>query len=435
MTETATHSVPSFPQEQEQEQELDLTPNTMPEDAYSIPLEEIDVSDPELIMNDRHWSYFERLRKEAPVHYCRQSEFGPYWSVTKYQDIMHVDTHHGVYSNEPAITIAEPEEDFQMPMFIAMDPPKHGAQRKVVNPVVAPRNLQNLEGLIRRRVENILDSLPIGEEFDWVDRVSIELTTQMLATLFDFPFEERRRLTRWSDVATGSPESGVVESREQRQEELLECLQYFQRLFQERVGLDARKHFDLITMLANNETTKSMPPMEYLGNLVLLIVGGNDTTRNSISGGVLALNRYPEEYDKLRKDPGVIPNMVSEIIRWQTPLAHMRRKALEDTELNGQKISAGDKVIMWYVSGNRDTEVFENPDDFVIDRKNARSHLSFGFGIHRCMGNRLAEMQLRIVWEEIMKRFRMVEVTGDPVRIRSAFVKGYSQLPVVLHRS
>jgi cytochrome P450 len=192
---------------------------------------------------------------------------------------------------------------------------------------------------------------------------------------------------------------------------------------------------DLISMLANGATTRDMvnKPMEFLGNLTLLIFGDNDTTRNSISGGVLALNRFPEEYDKLRADPELIPNMVAEIIRWQTPLSHMRRTALQDTELGGKSVRQGDKVIMWYVSGNRDEDMFEDADRLIIDRPNARQHVSFGYGIHRCMGNRLAEMQLRIVWEEIMRRFHTVEVVGAPERVRSNFVRGYAALPVRVH--
>jgi len=407
-------------------------------DPYSIPLEQIDVSQPRLFQTEAHWRYFERLRAEDPVHYCKDSPFGPYWSVTKFQDIMHVDTHHEIFSSEGGITlgppVAVPEAQLmRTPMFIAMDPPKHDDQRKTVSPVVEPRNLAKLEGTIRARAGRILDALPAGETFNWVERVSIELTTQMLATLFDFPFEDRYKLTRWSDVATAVPGAGIVESNEQRRDELMECLEYFTRLWNERINKPKGEDLDLISMLAHGESTRHMQPMEFLGNLILLIVGGNDTTRNSISGGVLALNQNPLEYQKLRDNPGLIPKMVPEIIRWQTPLAYMRRTALVDTELHGKEIKQGDKVLMWYVSGNRDEEVIEQPNEFIIDRATPRHHLSFGFGIHRCMGNRLAEMQLRIVWEEIMQRFRFVEVVGEPERTYSAFVKGYTHLPVRVH--
>ena len=403
------------------------------QNPYSMPLAEIDVSDPRRFEANTFWPFFERLRAEDPVHYCAESEDGPYWSVTKFDDIKYVDSNHEIFSSEGGITIGEQDEDFELPMFIAMDPPKHDFQRKEVQSVVAPQNLAKLEHTIRERAARILDSLPRGETFNWVDLVSIELTTQMLATLFDFPFEDRRKLTRWSDVATADEASGIVESEEQRRAELIECLEYFTGLWNERVNVPPGDDLDLISMLAHGESTRNMDPMEYLGNLILLIVGGNDTTRNSISGGVLALNENPDEYQKLRNDPGLIPNMVSEIIRWQTPLAHMRRRALVDTELRGKTIRKGDKVIMWYVSGNRDEEAIDRANEFLIDRPKARQHLAFGFGIHRCMGNRLAEMQLRVVWEEIMARFSHVEVVGEPVRIRSNFVKGFSHLPVRLH--
>jgi len=406
-------------------------------DPYSIPLESINMAQPILFKTEAHWKYFERLRKEDPVHYCAESDVGPFWSVTKFNDIFEVDNNHEVFSSDEGITLGppismKPEEQMNTPMFIAMDPPKHDIQRATVAPVVAPRNLAAMESTIRDRVIKILDSLPRGETFDWVDTVSVELTTQMLATLFDFPFEERRKLTRWSDVATAVPGAGVIDTVEQRRDELMECLAYFTRLWNERVNQDEPGN-DLISMLANGENTKHMQPMEFLGNLILLIVGGNDTTRNSISGGVLALNQNPAQYQKLREDLSLIPSMVSEIIRWQTPLAHMRRTALVDTVLGGKHIKAGDKVIMWYISGNRDDEVIERADEFIIDRPQPRHHLSFGFGIHRCMGNRLAEMQLRIVWEEIMQRFHKVEVVGEPERTLSSFVKGYTHLPVRLH--
>jgi cytochrome P450 len=396
--------------------------------AGDIDLATLDVTDPELWRRDAFWDRFARMRREDPVHYCPESPFGPYWSVTRYQDIMTVDTTHGVFSSEGGITIVDQDEDFQLPMFIAMDPPKHDLQRKTVQSIVGPENLKSFQTLIRQRTQRLLDSLPVGETFDWVDTVSIELTTMMLATLFDVPFEDRRKLTRWSDVATGRNNPEIVSSEEQWRGELLECLGYFTQIWNQRVNAEPRN--DLISMLAHGEHTRNMSPQEYLGNLILLIVGGNDTTRNSMTGGLYALNRFPEQFALLKSDPSLIPAAVSEIIRWQTPLAHMRRTALADFELGGKTIRKGEKVIMWYVSGNRDEEQFSRPDDLWIGRPRVRGHMSFGYGIHRCVGNRLAELQLQILWEEILKRFEHIEVIEEPSRVPSAFVKGYTRMPV-----
>lgn len=397
-------------------------------DPWTIPLEEIDLAHPGIWQANEFLPFLARLRRDDPVHYCAQSSVGAYWSVMRYQDIMTMEAAPQLFSSEPTIGIVDVLPQYTLPMFIAMDPPKHDEQRKTVQGVVAPNNLKNLEGLIRQRVITILDGLPQGETFNWVDRVSRDLTTQMLATLFDFPFEDRNKLTYWSDVATAIPGAGLVKTYEESFEILKECLAYFMRLWRERAAKPPGN--DLISMLAHGEATKNMPPMEFLGNLVLLIVGGNDTTRNSITGGVLALNENPQEYQKLRDNPALIPSMVSEIIRWQTPLAYMRRTAKADTELGGKHIKAGDKLLMWYASANRDEQAIERPDEFLIDRDRVRQHLSFGTGIHRCMGNRLAEMQLRVLWEEILPRFQKIEVTGEPVRIYSSFVKGYTELPV-----
>ena len=406
------------------------------EKIAAIPIEQIDVSRPSLFQKDTIGLFFDRLRREDPVHYCPESKVGPYWSVTKFDDIMAVDTNHKVFSSEAKLggiaiqDMHSVEGALELEMFIAMDPPKHDQQRKAVTPAVAPSNLQLLEPIIRKRAGEILDELPIGEDFDWVDKVAIELTTMTLATLFDFPWEERRKLTRWSDVATAAPETGIVESYEARREELIGCAMYFKTLWDERINEEPKN--DLISMMAHSPATRDMPFLEFLGNLMLLIVGGNDTTRNSISGGVLALNQSPDEYAKLDADPSLISKMVPEIIRWQTPLTHMRRTALEDWEIGGKQIKKGDKVVMWYASGNRDERVFDRPDDFIIDRGNARNHISFGFGVHRCMGNRLAEMQLRILWEELLPRFEKIEVIGEPEYVQSNFVRGISKLMVRL---
>jgi cytochrome P450 len=409
-------------------------------DVETLAIEDIDVSNPFLFKQNRWQSYFKRLRDECPVHYKKDSPFGAFWSVTRYEDIMYVDKHHDLFSSEPIISIGPQPEGLEIQTFIAMDPPKHDLQRQAVQGVVAPQNLKEMEALIRTRTQDVLDSLPIDEPFDWVEKVSIELTSRMLATLFDFPYDQRHKLAEWSDIAAASPETtGGANAEGDAFVAAAEAAKAFSLLWREKEAKQAAGEpmgFDLISLLLSNENTKNIidRPMEFLGTLTLLIVGGNDTTRNSMTGGVLALNEFPDEFRKLKDKPDLIPNMVSEIIRWQTPLAYMRRVAKQDLELNGQTIKKGDKVVMWYVSGNRDERVIDQPDEFIIDRPKARNHISFGFGVHRCMGNRLAEMQLRILWEELLKRFEHIEVVGTPGHVQSNFVKGYSKMMVKVTR-
>lgn len=407
--------------------------------AYDMSLEDINPLNAHLFKENRWQEVFARLRAEDPVHFNEIESAGRYWSLTKFADIKKVDADWRNFSSAHGISIGF-RLDAEIPQsmftgsspFIAQDPPSHDDQRNTVVGVVAPGNLAKMESLIRERACRVLDSLPEGEAFDWVETVSIELTTLMLATLFDFPLEDRRKLTRWSDIVFAIPEpGGVVESQKQKQEELMECLEYFSRLWEER---RENPGDDLVSMLVHGEATKDMPAAAHLGNLLLLIVGGNDTTRNTMSGSVYALNKFPEQYDKLIADPSLIPNMVAEVIRWQTPLSYMRRTATRDCEVGGKQIKKDDQVLMWYASGNRDEDVFDNADVLDIERHNARQHLSFGFGIHRCMGNRLAELQLRLLWEEILKRFEKIEVLEEPSRTFSSFVKGYTHLPVKVTR-
>lgn len=400
-------------------------------EVHDIPLEKIDVSQPRLFQDDTVGWYFERLRQEAPVHFCAESRYGPFWSVTRFNDIMEVDKNHDAFSSErDGIQIVDFEPGLKRVSFINMDPPSHGEKRKVVSPIVAPRNLANLQHIIRKRVNYILDNLPRNETFDWVDLVSIELTTCMLATLFDFPFTERRKLTWWSEVATMDIDSGgLIDTEEKRLAELQDCLDTFSELMRERVKKPPEN--DLISMLAHSEM-QNMNAQEFMGTLILLIVGGNDTTRNSISGGLLALQENPDEMNKLRASPELIRSLVPEIIRWQTPLTGMRRTTTRDVELSGVTIPGGEKVMMWYLSGNRDETAIPDADKFVIDRAQPRHHLSFGFGIHRCVGNRLAEMQLRILWEEILARKLKIEVVGTPERTYSNAVRGFTKIPVRL---
>jgi cytochrome P450 len=423
------------------------------EDVSAIPLAELNPARPELFQAGAMWPYFERLRAEDPVHYTPAGDLEAHWAITRYNDILAVDSNHQAFSSAHGISLPPSEATIEKmmaegggpgadslfgdgksggppPMFIAMDPPKHDVQRKTVSPAVSPANLAVMEPLIRERAGQILDALPIGEEFDWVDKVSMELTAMTLATLFGMPQEDRRRLTRWSDVVMARPGHGLVDTWEQKRAEMFEYGSYFIDLWNQR--LNAPPTGDLISMLAHGPATRDMNRFEYLGNVILLTIGGNDTTRNTISGSIFALNQYPDQYAKLRADPSLIPSMVSETIRWQTPLAHMRRVANQDIKFGGKQIKAGELVVMWYISGNRDASVIENPDAYILDRARPRQHLSFGFGIHRCVGNRLAELQLRVIWEEILKRFPDIQMTEAPRRTFSTFVHGYESLKVLI---
>jgi cytochrome P450 len=397
--------------------------------------EHADVSDPRLYREDSWREHFVRLRRQDPVHRHADSPYGPYWSVTRYADIMQVELDHRTYSSASelgGIQIADQPKGQELPNFIRMDPPRHTAQRKIVAPIVAPTNLANMESLIRERTASVLDGLPRNEPFDWVDRVSTELTALMLATLFDFPQAERRKLTHWSDVAIANiaAEDTVVHSEAERMAELRQMGETMAALWRERARQPPK--FDLISMMAHAEATQNMPFNEFIGTFGLLIVGGNDTTRNSMTGGLMAVFENPAELDKVKADGGLLNGLVSEIIRWQTPVIHMRRTATRDTELAGRAIKQGDKVVMWYVSGNRDEEAIEEPERFRVGRPKARQHLAFGAGIHRCVGDRLAEMQLRILWQEILERDLAIEIAGPPVRLYSNFIRGIRSLPVVI---
>src|SRR6516165_10722961 len=378
------------------------------EDAYSRPLDSIDVSVPELYQDDVYQPYFERLRGEDPVHYCADSKFGPYWSVTRYKDIMKVAVNHQVFSSKwelGGVRLEDQVQGYERPSFIQMDEPDH-----------------------------VLEALPRDHTFNWVQEVSIELTSRMLATLFDWPLEDRHRLMFWSDVTVchvDTPDA-PVHSEAERYAELQKMAAAMKALWDERAGGNAPR-FDLISMLAHSDATRNIDFRELLATCSLLIVGGNDTTRNSMSGGVWGLSQFPEQYQKLRQNPELVPSLVSEIIRWHTPVLHLRHTALADFELGGKTIRKGDKVAMWFVSGNRDEDAIKDPHDLIIDRPRAREHISFGFGVHRCVGNRLAELQLRILWEEILKRDLEIEVMDRPTYLRSNLIHGVRELPVQIH--
>ena len=407
------------------------------------PLALLDVSRAELYAQDRWQEPFRRLRAEAPIHYCADSKFGPYWSVSSYKPIIHIEALPKIFSSSyeyGGITVAFLvdrllEGEFRMPMFIAMDPPQHTGQRRTIAPAFGPSEVSAMRDEVRTRTGEVLDSLPIGAAFDWVERVSIELTTGMLARLFDFPWEERHNLTRWSDTLGDVELLHSPGGMEKRNTEAYEMGAAFTQLWQRKMA-EAQSGqgsgSDLISIMMRSDAMKEMSEAEFIGNMILLIVGGNDTTRNSMTGFAYGLHTFPAERAKLEADPSLIPNAVSELLRWQTPLAHMRRTVLEDTEVDGVAMKKGDKVVMWYLSANRDETIFDDPDSIRVDRENARRHLSFGYGIHRCVGARVAELQLTVLLEEMAKRRLRVNVLAEPTRVPACFVHGYKHLQVSL---
>jgi cytochrome P450 len=404
------------------------------------PISPLDVSPAALWKEDRFAPLFERLRAEDPVHYVPESAFGPYWAITRHADIMQVEALPDIFSSSwqyGGITILGEGEPMwgedMLPMFIAMDRPEHTGQRRTVAPAFSPSEMERLAPSLRARTEEVIDALPVGETFDWVDKVSIELTTQMLAILFDFPWPERRLLTYWSDWAGDLEAARDPVLGPRRMQILWECAAFFTRLWQERQDADLAP--DLISRMIHSDATRNMTPQEYLGNLILLIVGGNDTTRNSMSALPVVNGLWPDEWDKITDEMSLVPNAAQELIRWQTPLAHMRRTAAQDHDLAGKAIRAGDKVVLWYMSGNRDEAVFEDAGRFIADRPNARRHLAFGFGIHRCVGARLAELQVGTLLEVLLDRGLRPVQTADPERVNSCFVHGYRSLPARLERS
>lgn len=404
----------------------------------ALPADGIDVSDPAIFSENRQTAIFDRLRRDDPVHFCAKSPYGPYWSITRYQDIVAVDSNHGAFSSAGATSLDETRAKGVGPNatpvggFLSMDPPDHDVQRKIVSPALAPANLVQFRDLIRERTRNLLATVPVGEEFDWAKTVSVELTMMMLATLLGFPEEERQKLKRWSDIIAGVPGDGVVESWEQRDRELKEMARTFLELREQRRAQEPTS--DLLSILAHSPQAQALTDLEFVSNVTILIVGGNDTTRNSMSATIMAFHDHPGEWSKLKAQPALIESAVSEIIRWHTPIMSQGRRATQDYELGGKTIRKGDKVMMWYISGNRDETAIRDANRFIIDRPNARQHMSFGFGIHRCLGNRLAEMQLRILLEEILASgWSRIEVTQPAQFARSSSVRGVHRLPVIIH--
>lgn len=392
----------------------------------------LDVSRGELYAADSWRPLFKQLRHEAPVHYCPESFFGPYWSVTRHADVIEVESHPEIYSSSwehGGIVIFDMQDtNVQLRMFIAMDDPEHAEQRMTIAPAVAPARLKELATPLRERTGKLLDSLPVGVPFDWVEKVSIELTTQMLAILLDFPWEERHKLPIWSDWAAKIDIGPDPVLNAEREKHVFEMAAAFKKLFDQRKAEPPKG--DLLSVMAHSAAMANLDEQRFMGNIALLVVGGNDTTRNSMSGLIEQINKYPDEWEKLKANPALASTAATETIRLQTPICHMRRTVVQDTVLGGEQLKKGDKVVLWYNSANRDEEVFPDGDRWDVNRENSRRMLSWGYGIHRCLGSRLAELQLQTLIEEIIKRDMKIEMIGEPERIPSCFTRGNHHMMV-----
>ena len=391
--------------------------------------------DPAHFADGSHWQIFARLRRTAPVHYCADSPYGPYWSITRYADIVATEKDHCRFSSKDNILINDVDPLFDATRaFATADPPQHTRERRAVSGVLAPGAVRNLEPELRGWIVEILDALPLDEPFDWMHRVAIEITQRMAARLFDFPQPERARLGHWAEALVTLPQPGaLIETAADRQRVIAEYRDRMLELWHERA--QGATQADVISALACDPATASMHqvPERMLGALSL-IAGANEAARAALGGCVVAFARFPGQWAQLRAEPALARNAVAEIIRWQTPISHMRRTVTEDVLMQGQRLRAGDKVVLWYCSGNRDEAMFSKADELLIDRPNARQHMAFGFGIHRCLGRHVAELELRILLEECLQRFLRIELAGDADQLVSNFSSGYPELQVRVRR-
>ncbi|MFP6803282.1 MAG: cytochrome P450 [Pseudomonadales bacterium] len=398
---------------------------------------------------------FTRMRREEPVAWCPEPWGGPgFWSVTKYDDIQFVSKNPGQFSSdgklggitlpsdemirnrmkEDGIEIVEGEAAegnlFQSgTSMIMMDPPHHVQNRRVVAPGFTPQKLDDLTPRIQERAREILCNIEGKDEVEFISSVAAELPIQMLAELFGIDQELRHKLFEWSNIIIGGDDPDIVVSPEQVRTAIMELVTFGMEQYEQRKEKPGN---DLISMLVHTKVNGQPVDLgDYLSTLLLLVVAGNETTRNSISGGILALSENPEEKRKLLEDPSLIPAAVDEIIRWVHPVIYMRRTATEDTMIGEQAVKKGDKLALWYMSGNRDEDKWEDPFEFNVSRQGTR-HLSFGYGQHLCIGWRLAEIQLRVLLEELLIRYPNIAVKGEVNRMKTNFLNSIKSMQVTL---
>jgi cholest-4-en-3-one 26-monooxygenase len=391
----------------------------------------IDVFDPDLYVAGIPHERFRQLRHQAPVYFHAEPAGPGYWALTRYDDVVKVSKDPLTFSSARGGTNIEDltEESLSQVrmMMLNMDPPQHQQFRRLVSIGFTPRMIRALEPRIRATADSIIDKVASRGHCDFVEEVAAELPLQVIAELMGIPLEDRHKVFAWSNRLVGFDDPEFSTSREDGTLAAMEMWAYATQLAESRRN---RAGTDLVTTLINAEIEgERLTGTEFEAFFLLLAVAGNETTRNLISGGMLALIEHPQARERLLAELGLIPSAVEEMLRYVTPVMHFRRTATRATEIRGQRIEAGDKVVMYYTSANRDEDVFENPDAFEVARS-PNDHLAFGVGEHFCLGASLARLEIRVMFEELLERLPDIELAGPVRRLRSSFINGYKRIPV-----
>ncbi len=388
-----------------------------------------------------------RLRAESPVHHCAPEGFEPFWAITRHADICEISKQPDKFSSAQGIVMLAQKQEAAvrqgnqgfaaMRVIIEMDPPEHRSYRQVTSPVFTPRAVKSLDAIIETSARELVDKLVAAADesgvgaCDFANDVAVAHPLRILSTMLGLPRESEPLILRLTNEAFGEDDPDLQRKAEDRQQATLalgiEFYQAFDKIIQDR---RANPTDDLASVLANATIDgKPMGMMETVGYYLITFTAGHDTTKNALVGGMRAFLENPDEFAKLKRQPELVEPAVEEIVRWTSPVNHMKRTVTEDYELRGQRMKAGDRLVLFYASANRDEEVFEDPFAFRIDRSPNR-HLGFGIGEHFCLGANLARRSQRALWLELARRMESVELAGEPAQIHSAFVVGLKKLPI-----
>ena len=385
------------------------------------------------------------LRKESPVYWYAQRGHTPFWAITKHEDIMEVSSQPDIFFNEAGGIIVLNEAQIQsfieggsgsplaqMKTIITMDPPEHRSYRKVASGYFTPRGVTNLDEIVKSSAAAIFDELPDEGEVDFIETIAQKHPLRVLATILGINEEQEERLLVITQELFGGEDPDMQRQGEDREAARKELGMEFYMLFDEIIkDRRACPRDDLATMLANAELSDGCPlgQLETLGYYLIVFTAGHDTTRNALSGAISAFLDHPDQFERLRQDPSLSKSAVDEIVRWTTPVNYMKRQAVQDYELRGQNIKAGEELALFYCSANRDEDVFEDPFTFNIGRSPNR-HLGFGWAEHYCLGAHLAKASMKALTEEMVRRIEWMEPNGERTFISSNFVVGLKTLPV-----